>query len=83
MWERAEQFHVQRGGRFLTRPGVLFLCVPSQTARAIVHGYLRVHWHEPAEDMATLALIAWDEANGGTEEEVWQAMELLAGRAIR
>ena len=41
-----------------------------------------VRWHDPTDDQATIWKVEWDPAEGGSEEEVWRAVEVLAGGPV-
>jgi hypothetical protein len=41
-----------------------------------------VRWHDPSEEQATLWKVEWDPAEGGSEAEVWRAVEVLAGGPV-
>jgi len=41
-----------------------------------------VRWHDPADAQATLWKVEWDPAEGGSEDEVWPAVEILAGGPV-
>jgi hypothetical protein len=42
-----------------------------------------VKWPEPIEQQATIWKVDWDSVEGGSEEEVWRAIEVLAGGPVR
>lgn len=41
-----------------------------------------VRWHDPSEEQATLWMIEWDPSAGGAEDDVWRAVEVLAGGPV-
>jgi hypothetical protein len=41
-----------------------------------------IRWHDPTDARATIWKVEWDPAEGGSEEEVWQAVEILAGGPV-
>jgi hypothetical protein len=45
-------------------------------------GCFYVRWHDPTEEQATIWKLEWDAAAGGSEHEVWTALEVLAGRSL-
>jgi hypothetical protein len=79
-----ELWDIDRGGRF-DKLGSAVL-VWSTNAHASEQGEpvggFYVRWHDPTEDEATAWKIEWDPTAGGSEAEVWRALELLAGRPL-
>jgi hypothetical protein len=43
----------------------------------------RIRWHDPTGEQATLWKVEWDPAEGGGEDEVWRAVEVLAGGPVQ
>lgn len=84
MFERARRFDVERGGRFDARgAAVLLWSTSDQGEGGEPVGCFYVRWHDPLESLATLWKIEWDPEQGGSEAEVWTALELLSGGAVR
>jgi len=86
MWRRAELFDVDRGGRYDARGGCILIwsaSFPGDHERAEPQGEAYIRWHTPDDRHATWVKFGWDTEEGGSEEMVWQALELLAGRALR
>jgi hypothetical protein len=46
-------------------------------------GEFSIRWFVPAANQATIYWMAWNRAQGGSEEEVWRVVELLAGFRVR
>ena len=42
-------------------------------------GAFHIRWRHPTHDQATIDRLEWDEALGGSEEEVCQVIDALAG----
>ena len=42
-------------------------------------GQFSVHWHTPNDPLATIDRIEWDPAQGGSEAEVYEVINTLAG----
>lgn len=84
LWKRAEQFDLDRGGRYDVRSACLQVWTGSLD-RADSEPYIEVWvtWHAPADREVTIDLIAWDPARGGSETEAWGALAVLAGRDVR
>ncbi len=67
----------------------LWLCAVEMSSstgdheRAEPQGEAYIRWHTPDERHATWVKFGWDTEEGGSEEMVWQALELLAGRSLR
>ena len=83
MWYRARRFDLDHGGRFEARSGALVLWSGPDRWRAAPILMVWVHWHRPSRGQAELFRVEWDPRRGGSEAEVWRALELLAGRAMR
>ncbi len=86
MWRRAELFDVDKGGRYDARGGCILIWSASFTGdheRAEPQGEAYLRWHTPDEWHATWVKFGWDTEEGGSEEMVWQALELFAGRSLR
>jgi hypothetical protein len=84
LFARAERFDLERGGRFDRRSACVLIWSTSAAAAESGEpvGAFWVRWHDPTERHATLSRVEWDPTAGGTEAEVWRALEVLAGRAI-
>lgn len=83
MFERARRFDVERGGRFDARGGAVLLWSTSDDNDAGEPiGCFYVKWHTPVDRLATIWKVEWDPAEGGSEEEVWRAVEVLAGGPV-
>ena len=84
MSERAERFDVERGGRFDRRSACVLIWSTNAAAADSGEpiGGFWVRWHDPTDAQATLWKVEWDAAEGGSEEEVWQAVEVLAGGPV-
>jgi hypothetical protein len=52
-------------------------------ARGDPIGAFSVRWRYPSDDEATVHRLDWNPAAGGSELEVWTALEVLAGRRPR
>jgi len=75
-----------RGGRYDVRGGCILIWSASFTGdheRAEPQGEVYIRWQTPDEKHATLVKVGWDPQEGGSENLVWQALELLAGRSLR
>jgi len=84
MWLRARKWDVDKGGRFDARgAAVLIWTAPDGNPDSEPSGQFSVRFHTPTEHQATIYRLEWDPDEGGTEAEVWTAMELLAGRSLR
>jgi hypothetical protein len=84
VFARAERFDVERGGRFDRRSACVLIWSTSAAAAESGEpvGAFWVRWHAPTEEQATVWKLEWDAAAGGTEHEVWTALEVLAGRPL-
>jgi hypothetical protein len=83
MFERAERFDIERGGRFDRRSAcVLIRSTNADAESGEPIGAFWIRWHDPTEEQATLWKVEWDPAEGGSEEEVWRAVEVLAGGPV-
>lgn len=83
MFERARRFDVERGGRFDARgAAVLLWSTSDQSESGEPLGCFYMRWHAPTEAQATIWKVEWDPAEGGSEEEVWRAVEVLAGGPV-
>jgi hypothetical protein len=60
--------------------------LPIATARAMFERARRfdfyARWHDPTDEHATIWKVEWDPAAGGSEEEIWRALEILAGGPV-
>lgn len=82
MWERARRsFDVTQGGRYDARSRTTMLLWSSllTTAGAEPVGAFTVDWHGPSDDEATIKRVAWTSRTGGSEAQVWRAIQVLAG----
>jgi hypothetical protein len=79
MFERAERFDVERGGRFDRRSAAVLIWSTNAAAAESGEptGAFHVRWHDPTEQQATVWRLEWDAAAGGSEHEVWTALEIL------
>jgi hypothetical protein len=84
MFRRAELWDVEKGGRFDRRSAAVL--VWSTNANASEQGEpvggFYVRWHDPDENSATVWKVERDPKDG-SEDEVWRALEVLAGQPIR
>ncbi len=86
MFKRADQWDVESGGRYDRRGAAIIVWSSSFTAdqaKSEPQGTAYFHWRTPTGYEATLWKLEWDPAQGGSEEELWVALEVLAGRALR
>lgn len=99
MWDHAQSFGMGNGGRFDTesasywqRDGLedtyegddrVEIWSNSAGADAEPTGVFYFDWDTPGSGQVTIYQIAWDPTEGGSEAEVWIAMELLAGQSLR
>jgi hypothetical protein len=83
MWDRAERFDVDQGGRFDRRGAAVLVwsapLVDGADGEPIGAAYVR--WHDPDDGHATLWRLEWDAA-AGSEAEVRRALEVLAGEPL-
>lgn len=83
IFDRAEQFDLERGGRFDRRSACVLIW--STTAAAAEAGEpvgaFWIRWHDPDERHATVYRFEWDAAAGGSEAEVRRALAVLRGGA--
>lgn len=82
MWRRARQWDINAGGRFDAQASMIVLWSGTCRHRADPPkpvGALLVRWHMPTDDEATVYRLVWNPAHGGSEAELWHALELLAG----
>ena len=68
----------RRGAAILVWSGQLG--APGEASEPI--GTVYVRWHDPIEEQATIWKLEWDPAEGGGEDEVWRAVEVLAGGPV-
>ena len=84
LFARAALFALERGGRFDPR-GATVLLWSGRAARGgggAPVGAFWVRWRFPTAGEATIYRLEWDPAAGGSEREVWTALEVLAGRPL-
>jgi hypothetical protein len=77
MFERAERFD-RRSACVL----IWSACAAADAERGEPIGGVWMRWHDPTDEQATLWKVEWDPAAGGGEEEVWGAIEVLAGGPV-
>lgn len=82
MFRRAEQYDVDNGGRF-DRRGAAILVWSEPLRHAEPQAEMYFAWRTPDTDQSTLYTIGWDPQKGGSEDVVWEALEVLAGRSVR
>src|SRR2546423_1392097 len=85
MWERARKWDVASGGRFDPHASSILLWSGPIRADArwpAIRGSFFVRWRAPGDGLATIYAIAWDPEQGGCEEEMRQAINLLSGQLI-
>jgi hypothetical protein len=85
MFARAERFDVERGGRFDRRSACVLIwsaCAAADAERGEPIGGVWMRWHDPTDEQATLWKVEWGPAEGGSEAEVWRAVEVLAGGLV-
>lgn len=84
IWRRARQWDVSSGGRFDARGATCLIWSASDASEMSepVGGFY-VHWRTPDEQHATLIRLEWDPEHGGSEDEVWTALELLSGGVVK
>ncbi|MBI3966233.1 MAG: hypothetical protein HY329_11425 [Chloroflexi bacterium] len=86
MRARARQFHVQRGGRFDVVASMILIWTGALDVRVgesdIIGGF-HIQPNTPAGGLATICRLEWSPEDGGSEEMLWRAIELLSGRFIR
>ena len=80
MWERAERWDLDAGGRFEAREDAIVLWSGSRLACSVPRpvGCLEVRWRWPTHDRATIHRLEWH-PSFATPEEMQQAIRLLAG----
>ena len=84
IFDRAERYDVERGGRFDRQGAAVLIWSAGQLAEdAEAVGAFWVRWRDPTDEQATIVKIEWDPAVGGSEAEVWHAIAVLAGRDPR
>ncbi len=86
MFRRADRFDVDSGGRYDRRGSTIIVWSANFVANdrtSETQGTAYFHWRSPTEGQATLWKLEWDPAEGGSEEELWVALEVLAGRSLR
>jgi hypothetical protein len=85
MWERARKWDVEAGGRFDAHSSAILLWsgpIQAGTRWPVLVGSTFVQWRTPTDDQATICAVAWDPDSGGSEEEMLQAVNLLAGQLV-
>ena len=82
IWRRARQFGVANGGRFDARGAACLIWSTSDGSEGALRGGFYLHWHTPDEQHATVIRLEWDPEHGGSEDEVWTALELLSGGMV-
>jgi hypothetical protein len=83
MFARAKRFDIDRGGRFDRRDAAVLIWSAGQLAEdAEPTGCFFVRWRHPVPSAATIYRLEWDAAAGGSEAEVWRALEVLAGHPL-
>jgi hypothetical protein len=84
IFARAELFDIEKGGRFDRRSAcILVWSADADAASGEPIGAFWVRWHYPSDGEAMVQRIEWDAAAGGSEHEVWTALEVLAGRPLK
>jgi len=82
----AAQWDVHEGGRYEHRGHILLIHAAPFTQgyeRLSPQGIADMHWYVPDDRHVTLTRVAWDPDEGGSEDLMWEALELLAGRSLR
>jgi hypothetical protein len=83
MFARAGQWDIDKGGRFDRRLAAVLVwsgnAVAAEQGEPV--GGFHVRWSDPDENSATVWKVEWD-PDGGSEDEVWRALEVLAGRPV-
>jgi len=85
IWERARKWDVESGGRFDAHSSAILLWsgpIQAGASWPVLVGSIFVHWRTPTEDEVTIYAIAWDPESGGSEDEMRQAVNLLAGQFV-
>ena len=85
MWERARKWDVEAGGRFDPHSSAILLWSGPIRAGAswpVLVGSIFVHWRTPGDGQATIYALAWNPENGGREDELREAVNLLAGQLV-
>ncbi|MBI3966548.1 MAG: hypothetical protein HY329_13020 [Chloroflexi bacterium] len=81
MWSRARRYRVAAGGRFEARSAAIIIrsneSGPTKEAPPI--GSLLIAWQSPTPETATIYRLQWDPESGGSERELWRALDVLAG----
>ncbi len=86
MFRLAAQWDVHKGGRYESRGRILLIHAAPFTQgyeRLSPQGRAEMHWDMPDDMHVTLTKVAWDLDEGGSEDLMWEALELLAGRSLR
>lgn len=86
MFRRADQWGADSGGRYDRRGAAILIWragPPANREAAAPQGRADFLWRTPQQVTATLYEIGWDPAQGGSEELVWEALTVLAGRPMR
>lgn len=82
MWERARRsFDVKQGGRYDARSRTTILLWSGRLTNpgAEPVGAFCVRWNGGAPDEAAIWQVAWTPRRGGSESQVWRAIQVLAG----
>ena len=85
MWERARKWDVEAGGRFDAHSSAILLWsgpIQPATRWPVLVGSVFVQWRTPTDDQATICAVAWEPDSGGSEAEMLQAVNLLAGQLV-
>lgn len=84
VFARARRFDVDAGGRFDARSAAIVVwSAPDAVESSEPIGTVYVRWHSPTEGQSTIWKLEWDPGRGGSEAEVWRALEVLAGRSLQ
>lgn len=86
MRERVHQFHVQRGGRFDLLASVILIwsgALDHRVFKSDIIGALHIELNAPTDGLATIGRLEWSPEDGGSEDMLLRAIELLAGRLIK
>jgi hypothetical protein len=84
MWGRARRWDVEAGGRFDARSASVLIWSTNATAAESGEpiGVFFVSWRTPTAQEATVYRLEWDPTAGGSEREVWAALEVLTGHPL-
>jgi hypothetical protein len=81
MWRRASQWDVAEGGRFDIYPNAILLWSRGFTIEPNEPVGVLAFRRHPLSGGAAIHHIAWNEGQGGSEAQIWRAIELLVGPA--